>query len=141
MGLHPTYEIIITRQKAVLFDLLKVRAIIDGKSIYILEGDKPLRIDLASAASTLVITNGFHCTRSFALNNNRQDTSSLTVACILDNDRLTAGIILTVVLFLAGLTSGILFIQMLSFLPTLYFLYSFYFNRQDFIKVWTTKKT
>ena len=86
-----------------------------------------------------MITDGFHCTRTFALNGQTGNNSFLTVVCILDNDRLLAGLILTLVLFLAGLTSGILFIRALSFVPTLYFLYSFYFNRQDFIKVWSTR--
>jgi hypothetical protein len=139
IGPHPKYEVVITRQKAVLFDFLKVRAIVNGTTIYQLEKDKPLTIDLHQTASTLVITDGFHCTRTFALNGQADTNAFLTVVCILDNDRLLAGAILTLILFLAGLTSGILFIRALSFVPTLYFLYSFYFNRQDFIKVWSTR--
>ncbi|HVG11583.1 MAG TPA: hypothetical protein VM843_01210, partial [Flavisolibacter sp.] len=88
--------------------------------------------------STLVITDGFHFTQTLELRHQHREISYLSVVCTLDDDRLLAGAIVTFLLFLTGLTSGILFIQGLSFFPTLYFLYSYYINKRNFIKVKTS---
>jgi hypothetical protein len=95
-------------------------------------------IGVSDSRSTLVITDGFHYTRMLEINHQHRETSFLTVVCILDDDRLIAGLILTFLFFLSGLTSGILFIRLLSFMPILYFLYCYYINKRSFIKV---KKT
>jgi hypothetical protein len=129
---------VITRKKAFLFRFLKIRAILDGTNIYPLENNKSIVIVTAHNRSTLVITDGFHFTRTFELQHQHREISYLSVVCTLDDDRLLAGAIVTFLLFLTGLTSGILFIQMLSFFPTLYFLYSYYINRRNFIKVKTS---
>lgn len=126
---------VITRKKALMFRFLNVRAIINGTSIYQLEKNRSVVIGVADSRSTLVVTDGFHYTRILELKHQHRQTYYLTVVCTLDDDRLLAGAIVTLLLFLAGFTSGVLFIQLLSFLPTFYFLYSYYINKKDFIKV------
>ncbi len=118
-----------------LFRFSKLRAIVNGNVIYELEKNKPVVIGITNQRATLVVTDGFHYTRTLEINQKGKRLNHLTVLCTVDDDRLLAGVIITFLLFLAGLTSGILFIRMLSFLPILYFLYCYYVKRNKFIKV------
>ncbi len=118
-----------------LFSFSKIRIIVNGTSIYQLDKDKPLVIGGIKNNSTLVLTDGFHYTRTLQIVHQHRYILYLTVLCVIDDDRLLAGGIVTFVLFLAGLTSGIIFILLLSFLPTLYLLYAYYINKKSFIQV------
>ncbi|MEJ7912180.1 MAG: hypothetical protein WKF70_03425 [Chitinophagaceae bacterium] len=100
-----------------------------------MEKNKPVVIGTSENRSTLVITDGFHYSHTLEIHHQHRETYFLTVGCSIDDDRLLAGAILTLLFFLTGLTSGIVFIRLLSFLPTLYFVYTYYFNRRNFIKI------
>jgi hypothetical protein len=57
------------------------------------------------------------------------------VDCAIDDNLIAAGFVLMALLYAAGLTSDILFLKLLSFLPVIYFLYEYYLNRKDFIQL------
>jgi hypothetical protein len=119
----------------VLLNFFKVRAIINGSSIYLLEKNRSVIVDVHSARSTIVVTNGYHYTKPFQVANQQQRVCHFTVVCAIDDDRLLAGTILTCLFFLIGLTSGIVLIKLLSFVPTIYFLYLYYINKKEFIQI------
>ena len=103
--------------------------------IYPLEMEKPIVIPIAANHPKIVITDGFHHTKPLELVFHHIHTYYFKVVCAIDNYQLAAGAFLLVVLFLIGLFSGSIFVQLLSFFPVLYFLFLFYVNRNDFIQI------
>jgi hypothetical protein len=118
-----------------LLNFSKVRAIVNGSAIYQLEKNRSVVIAFATNRSTLVITDGYHYTKPLQITHQPKQVNYFTVVCAIDDDRLLAGAIVTTLLFLVGLTSGILFIRLISFVPIIYFLYLYYINRNNFIQV------
>lgn len=103
--------------------------------IYSLELGKPVLVSLSANYPIIVVTDGFHFTKPMQVNYGRHRSYHLSVNCIVDNDRLLAGTIITILFFLMGLTSGILLIRFLSFLPILYFLYLFYIDKKSYLQL------
>lgn len=118
-----------------LLNFSNVRAIVNGSAIYQLEKNRSVVIAFATNMSTLVVTDGFHYTKPLKIRHHSRQVNYFTVVCAIDDDRLLAGAIVTTLLFLVGLTSGILFIRLISFVPIIYFLYLYYINRNNFIQV------
>ena len=83
----------------------------------------------------IVVTNGFHYTKPVQINYHQNRIFYVAITCAVDNDRLLAGGIVTLLFFLTGLTSGLIFLRFLSFLPVFYFLYAYYINRRSFIQL------
>ncbi|MDQ3843773.1 MAG: hypothetical protein M3342_07140 [Bacteroidota bacterium] len=103
--------------------------------IYPLEKDKPIIIPLTANHPKIVVTDGFHHTKPLELVFHHIHTYYFKVVCAIDDYQLAAGIFLLVFLFLIGLFSGSLLIQLISFFPILYFLFLFYINRKEFIQI------
>jgi hypothetical protein len=103
--------------------------------IYYLETNKPVVIPVESPRSNLVLTDGFHHSKPVDVIHRKITTAHYKVVCAIDDNQLTAGLVLQVLFFFAGLTSGNLLLQMLSFTPVLYFLYLYYLNRRTFLKI------
>jgi hypothetical protein len=118
-----------------LLNLLRVRIIIDGTAIYPLQKNKPVVIPLASNPSHVVVTDGFHCSKPLEVAFHHLPVYYFKISCAVDNNRLAAGIILSLLFFLAGFSSGILFLVLLSFAPFIFFLYRFYIKKQEFIQM------
>ena len=125
----------VKRESQLLLNFLKVRLIINGCDIYDLERNVPVAIPVTGSKSEIVATDGYHYTKQVEIGYKRIHLSYLKIVCAIDNDRLLAGLILVVLFYAIGMTSGILFIRLLSFLPILYFLYLFYIRRKDFIQI------
>jgi len=85
----------------------------------------------------LVITDGFHITDPLELTYTKNPVRYFTIACVIEDAQLLGGFIITLVIYGMGLTSGILFLRVLSVLPILYFLFIYYINRKKFIRVKT----
>lgn len=126
---------IVTRKSQLLLNFFNLRVVIDGNTIYQLDKEQSVVIPLSTNRPRIVVTDGFHYTQSLEVVYHQINTYYLKVVCAIDDNLLAAGSLLLALLYLVGLTSGIVFIQLLSFIPILYFLYSFYINRRDYIKV------
>jgi fumarate hydratase class II len=122
-------------QKAVLLDLLKVRVIANGNRIYELNVTRPVVISEPIAQSIIIITDGYHYTRPMLLEGRSQPVSYYSVMCTIDDNRLLAGSIITALLYAIGYTSGLLIVQVCSFVPLLMLLYIYYLNKRTFIRV------
>jgi hypothetical protein len=92
-------------------------------------------IPLETDHPQLVVTDGFHYTRSLEVICQRITTYYLKVVCAIDDNLLAVGLVILGLFFIVGLVSGILLLQILSFLPIIYFLYYYYINRKEFIKI------
>ncbi|MDB5195687.1 MAG: hypothetical protein JWP88_57 [Flaviaesturariibacter sp.] len=117
-----------------LLRLLKLRVIVNGSTIYYLDRQKPVVIPIDKNGPKLVASDGFHHTAPLQLNYQKQQTLCFKVGCIIEDDQLIVGAILLGILYTMGLTSGIFFIKVLSFLPLFGFLFFYYINRKKFLK-------
>ena len=116
-----------------LLNKFTLRVIINGTSIYHVHKGQPIVIAIPSNYPHIVVTNGFHFTKPVQIKYSKNRVLYIAISCAVDNDRLLAGGILTTLFFLAGLTSGLLFLRFLSFIPVFYFLYAYYWKRESFL--------
>ena len=125
----------ITRESQFLINFLNIRVIVNGNDIYTLIPQKPVLIPLAANNAKLVATDGFHYTKALELAFPFPKTYHVKVECAIDNNLLITGVVLLVILAFVGLVSDVVFLRLLSFVPILYFLFLYYINRKEFIKV------
>ncbi|MGI8599485.1 MAG: hypothetical protein ACR2KB_09525, partial [Chitinophagaceae bacterium] len=59
----------------------------------------------------------------------------IKIGCAIDDNLLITGLVLLVLFYLLGITSGIWFLTLLSVTPILYFLFYYYVKREEFIHV------
>ncbi len=118
-----------------LLRYLKIRVIVNGSVIYPLEKGKPIVVPLLTQQSKIVVTDGFHFTRPMEVVYQQFNIYYYKVVCAIDDDQLVVGFILLALLYAAGLTSDILILKIMSFIPVLYFLFLYYINRKAFIQI------
>ena len=128
----------ITRKSQLLINFLNIRVIVNGQDIYTLPPDKPVVISLSANKAKLVATDGYHITKPLELSYHLPHTYYLKVICAIDNNLLITGVVLLIIFSLVGIISNIAFLQVLSFVPVLYFLFLYYINRREFIKIQAT---
>jgi hypothetical protein len=109
--------------------------VVNGHSIYPLVRNKPVVIDMPTNPTKLVVTDGFHITIPTNVTYSKNYTRYFTIVCIIEDAQLIIGFILTLILYAMGLTSGIIFLQLLSLAPIFYFLFVYYIKRKDFIRI------
>jgi hypothetical protein len=126
---------VITRKSSLLLNLFNVRVVVNGCEIYQLDRESSVVIGCSNNRPRIVVTNGFHHSPCFEVMYNQMQVYYFNVVCALDDNLLAAGSLLLVLLYVAGLTSGIVLLKVLSFLPIFYFLYIYYINRKEFIQV------
>ena len=117
-----------------LLNLLRLRVIVNGKAIYQLDKGSVV-IGLKENRPSVVVTDGFHYTKPVVIWYKHMNTYHMEIVCAISNDKLVAGIIIMALGAAVGLISGILVMKILAFLPILYFLYIYYINRREFIKL------
>ena len=83
----------------------------------------------------LVVTDGFHITTPLNITYSRNYTRYFTIVCIIEDAQLIVGLVLILLLYAMGYTSGIIFLQLLSTIPIFYFLFIYYVNRKEFIRI------
>jgi hypothetical protein len=115
--------------------LLKLRVVVNGYTIYPLERNKPVVIEMPTNPTKLVITDGFHITGPLNVTYAKNYTRYFTVVCIIEDAQFIIGFILVLILYAMGYTSGILFLRVLSMAPILYFLFVYYIRRKEFIRI------
>ncbi|HEY0067108.1 MAG TPA: hypothetical protein VGB46_07095 [Flavisolibacter sp.] len=118
-----------------LLNLLSVRVIVNGTHIYALSREHPAVIVLPKNHSRIVVSDGYHFTKPVEVGFHHMHTHHFRVACAIDDNILAAGALLLVLFYMVGLISDIFILKVLSFLPILYFLYLYYINRKEFIKI------
>lgn len=118
-----------------LLRFLKLSVVVNGHYIYSLVRNKPVVIDMPTNPTKIVVTDGFHITSPLNVTYSRKYTRYFTIVCVIEDAQLIIGFVFTMVLYAMGLTSGIVFLQLLSLAPIFYFLFLYYINRKKFIKI------
>ena len=114
---------------------MKLRVVINGHYIYNLVKNKPIVIDMPTNPTRMVVTDGFHITPPMDLTYTVRPVRYFTVACIVEDAQLLVGFILTLIIYFMGLTSGLLFLRVLSMVPIFYLLFIYYINQKEFIRI------
>ena len=85
--------------------------------------------------SKLVVTDGFHITKPIELTYSPKHTVFFKIGCVIEDDQLIVGTIIIGLLYAMGATSGFILLQLVSIIPVFYFLFLYYINRKEFIKL------
>jgi hypothetical protein len=115
--------------------------VINGHQIYNLVRNQPIVIDMPTnptrmvITARMVITDGYHITPPLELVYTVKPVRYFTIACAIEDAQLLVGFIMTMIVYAMGLTSGILFLQLLSTVPVFYFLFIYYIRREAFIRI------
>lgn len=125
----------ITRKNQFLLRFSKIRVIVNGKVIYPLEKDKPVVVPLSANHPQIVVTDGFHISKPVEVAYQHMHVHYLKVCCVIDDDQLVFGFMMLALFYTAGLTSDLIILKLMSFIPLVYFLFAYYINRQAFIQV------
>jgi hypothetical protein len=118
-----------------LLRFLRLRVIVNGNHIYSLSRGKPIVVEIPANPSLIVVTDGYHITKPLEVKFSLRKTYYFNVVCGIENDQLLVGAIVAAIVYMMGLTSGILFLQLLSISPILYFLFLYYIRRKEFIQI------
>lgn len=92
-------------------------------------------VSFKAARPRIVVTDGFHYTKPVELVLQNLHIHYYKVVCTIEDDQLIFGLILLVLFYTAGLTSGLLFLKILSFAPLVFFLLIYYRNRNSFLQL------
>jgi hypothetical protein len=118
-----------------LLNLLNVRVIVNDKDIYPLQNNKPVIIETEDDSTLITVTDGFHFTKDIKLDFRKPSFYKLKVVCAIDDLQLLTGFGFLSALYLLGMYTDLLPLKLLSFLPLIYFLFIYYINRKEFIRV------
>jgi hypothetical protein len=109
--------------------------VVNGHYIYSLVRGKPIVIDMPTNPTRVVVTDGFHITKPMDVTYSPKNIRYFTIVCIIEDGQLLFGLILIFLLYAMGFTSGYVFLQLLSMVPIFYFLFLYYINRKEFIRI------
>jgi len=109
--------------------------VINGHNIYNLVKNQPVVIDMPTNPTRVVVSDGFHITPPVELVYTIKPVRYFTIACAIEDAQLLVGFILTLLVYAMGLTSGILFLRLVSIAPIIYFLFIYYIKRKAFIRL------
>ena len=108
----------------------------NDKIIYQLDKETPVIVPLVSNRANIIITDGFHFSYPYNIECNPKSIQHLKVSCTIEDEELIIGFFLILLFYAAALSSDILILKLMSFLPILQFLNQFYIRRKAFIRVW-----
>lgn len=103
--------------------------------IYSLQKGQPIVVTMPTNPSRIVVTDGYHITGPVQITYSPQRKHYFTIACVVENDVLVGGVISMTLVFFMGLSSGLLFLQLLSVTPILCLLFFYYIKRKKFIQI------
>jgi hypothetical protein len=126
---------VVVQRNHFLLRFLRLKLVVNGTYIYALVKNKPIVVTIPTNPSRIVVTDGFHITRPLELTYSHTKTYYFQIVCGIEDGQLLAGAILAAILYMMGLTSGFLFLQLLSIVPILYFIFLYYINRKEFIQI------
>jgi hypothetical protein len=96
---------------------------------------KPIVIDMPTNPTKMVVTDGFHITQPIELVYTKKAVRYFKIVCAIEDAQLLFGLLFTIILYAMGYTSGFLLLQLISMAPVFYFLFIYYINRKEFIRI------
>lgn len=118
-----------------LLSFLRLKAIVNGNTIYPLPDSKPVVITVNEDKPKIVITDGYHITKPVTLLFKDADVAGFKVVCALNDWQLGASLVVLIIFYLTGYLSGLLLFKIFSFFPIIHLLLFYYLNKKDFFKL------
>lgn len=118
-----------------LLRFLPLRLVVNGMHIYTLQKGKPVVVAMPTNPARIVVTDGLHITAPVQVVYTPQRVKRFAISCIIENDVLIGGGIFMMMVFFMGLTSGLVFLWLISVSPVLYLLFLYYIKRKEFIRI------
>jgi len=117
-----------------LLRFFTIWVIVNDTQVYFFDKKKPLVI-FVSNGSKLVVSDGFHHSTPFHTCFATKNELRYRVALFAEDDQFIAGFVLLLIFYAMGLTSNILFMRIVSFVPILVFLYVYYIKKDKFLQL------
>jgi hypothetical protein len=118
-----------------------VRAIVNATEIYELPELIPVIIPCTKPVTAVIIGNGFHFSRLLEVKNVPNSHFFYQVECLIDDIRLGYLLFLTLLFFGMYILTDMRLFMIIANIPTLYFLFVFYFLRKSLILITVVGKT
>jgi hypothetical protein len=128
-------HIILIKKNNILTNILRLRAVTDGKNIYELSNKKPVMIPCNGTQVSIQAGNGFHSSPEYTLPCTWEGSLLLEIDCAIDNIRFFYIIFLTLLLFTFFIITDLTALKILANLPILYGLFQFYIRKKYFLKI------
>lgn len=112
-----------------------MRVVVNNRHIYSLLNSEPVVIALNEDHPGIVVTDGFHISKPLELHFERPGYIHLRLVCAISDMQLLGGSLFLAFFYLLGLGTGFLLLKLLSFFPILIFLFWYYINRKDFLRL------
>jgi hypothetical protein len=112
-----------------------VQIVVDNKDIYPLLNDQPVIIEVHDNKTKIVISDGFHFTKSIELNYSQPGFYHFRIVSPVNDLQLLGGAFVMIFFYLMGFLTGLLFIKLISFIPILLLICIYYLNRRSFIQL------
>ncbi len=135
LAIPAPYYIVIKRTNQALLSFLSVRVVVNNKQIYSLPDSKPVVIALNDDHSEVVVTDGFHISKPLELRFERPSYYNLRLVCAISDLQLLGGFLFLALFYLLGFATGFFLLKLFSFAPILFFLFWYYFNRKNFLRL------
>ncbi|HEX7847808.1 MAG TPA: hypothetical protein VF476_18540 [Chitinophagaceae bacterium] len=108
---------------------------VNGTAIFPLLNTEPVVIALMDDHPAIVVTDGFHITQPLELNFKEPSYYNFKLVCAISDLQLLGGFFLLAFLYLLGFFTGFFLLKLLSFTPILLFLFWYYINRRNFLRL------
>jgi len=118
-----------------MLSFLKIRVVVDSTEIYPLLNDQPVVIPVNDDHPKVVVTDGFHFTKPLELIYNEPSYYNFQIACAINDLQLLGGFFLLIFFYLFGFLTDFFLLKVVSFAPIVYFLFLYYINRKEFIRI------
>lgn len=125
----------VLQKNQLLLRFLKLKVVVNDNYIYSLVKNQPVVIDMPTNPSRIVVTDGFHITNPIYMAHSPLSTKIYQAVCVIEDDQLLVGFIITILIYFMGSTSGSVLLQLLSVGPIIYFLFLYYIKRKEFIQL------
>jgi hypothetical protein len=118
-----------------MLSFLNIRVVVNGKEIYPLLNDQPVVIAVTDDHPKVVVTDGFHFTKPLELVYHEPSYYNFQIVCAINDLQLLGGVFLLIFFYLFGFLTGFFWLKLASFTPIIYFLFLYYINRKEFIRI------
>ena len=118
-----------------MLSFLNIRVVVNDHSIFPLLNLEPVVIALSDDHPAIVVTDGFHITRPLELNFKEPSYYQFKLVCAISDMQLVGGFFLVAFFYLLGFFTGLFILKLISFAPILVFLFWYYINRRNFLRL------
>ena len=118
-----------------MLSFLKIRVIVNDKTIFPLLSTQPVVIALNDDHTVIVVTDGFHITKPLELTFREPSYYNFQVVSAINDLQLLGGFFLMAILYLVGFLTDLFVLKLISFSPVLLLLFLYYVRRKEFIRI------